>query len=286
MFFSPSPMILDADDLYLCFQNGITLNRFMVGSMPMMGMTGPIDPIGVYILGIAEVLGAASVLHAIFPDAQAYVYPHPQAMSLQSGRMAFGTVEHARLEMMKIIIMDVLGLQYYNLKDIMTSAQMPGSMAQGDKALGFYSGIIAGYRAYNLMPLSTDQVWSPEQALLDIENLQNAWKVLQPINTQETSEICGHIESIIDAKMLFSESDHTLLHMHEHYDLELLQKRYFTSETWMSAGKPDEIAAIEEKKDGFISLWDYHPPQDKLEKVIDIYNGLCKRLNAEPLNLD
>jgi len=37
---------LDADDLYLCFKPGINLSSFMVGSMPMMGMTGPVDPVG------------------------------------------------------------------------------------------------------------------------------------------------------------------------------------------------------------------------------------------------
>ncbi len=286
MLFSPSPMVLDSDDLYLCFQNGIKLNSFMVGSMPMMGMSGPIDPIGVYVLGIAEVLAAATVLHAIFPDAKVYVYPHPQAMSLHTGQMAFGTVEHARLEMMKKEIMDVLRLPYYNLKDIMTSAQMPGPMAQGDKALGFFSGIMAGYRAFNLMPLSTDQVWSPEQALLDIENLQNAWKVLEPVIPQEESDHYGHICSVIDANMLFSESDHTLLHMYDHYDLDTCQKRHFASETWKTSGKPGELRAIEEKKEELISAWDYRPPQDKLEQAIEIYNGLCKQLNTEPLNLD
>src|SRR4030042_6655080 len=135
--------------------------------MPMMGMTGPVDPVGVYVQGLGEGLGAAAILHALFPEARAYVYPHPQVMDLRSGHMAFGTVEHARLEMIKMQVMKALNLPYYNLKDIMTSAQMPGSMAQGDKALGFFTGIMAGYRAFNLMALSTDQVWSPVQALLD-----------------------------------------------------------------------------------------------------------------------
>jgi hypothetical protein len=67
MFFSPSPMALDADDLYLCFKKGIYLRSFMVGSMPKLGMTGPVNPAGIYIQAVAEVIGAATVLHAIFP---------------------------------------------------------------------------------------------------------------------------------------------------------------------------------------------------------------------------
>ncbi len=51
MLFSASPLVLDSDDLYLCFKPGIKVTDFMVGSMPMMGMTGPVDPVGVYVLG-------------------------------------------------------------------------------------------------------------------------------------------------------------------------------------------------------------------------------------------
>jgi trimethylamine:corrinoid methyltransferase-like protein len=287
MLFSPSPMILDAEDLYLCFKKGIRLNSFMVGSMPMMGMTGPVDPVGVYILALGEALGAACVLHALFPEAKAYVYPHPQAMSLETGQMAFGTIEHARLEMIKIEVMEGLGLPYYNLKDIMTSAQMPGSLAQGDKALGFYTGIIAGYRAFNLMPLSTDQVWSPVQALLDIENLQSALKSL------DFSKISGDfkkseelISEVNDSEGLFGEHADTLVNMLGNYETDLWQRRYFSSETWNDAGAPHELESIESKVDEMIGSWNYRPNQEKLERIIDIYLSLCRRYHTEPMKLD
>jgi len=287
MLFSPSPLMLDTDDLWMCFRKDVMITRFMTGSMPMMGMTGPVNPVGIYILSLAEVLGAASILHALLPFAQAYVYPHPQAMSLQTGQMAFGTVEHARLEMMKIGIMDALGLPYYNVKDIMTSAQMPGAMAQGDKALGFFTGIMAGYRAFNLMPLSTDQVWSPVQALLDIKNLQNAWKVMEPVGAEgRAQESARLIEEVLNAKSLFAENADTLLHMHDHYDVETLHRRFFTSESWAEAGRPEELVAVEEKRKELLAEWDYRPPQEKLGKVIDLYRKLCKKCNTEPLPLE
>jgi trimethylamine:corrinoid methyltransferase-like protein len=287
MLFSPSPMILDADDLYLCFKPGIHLGSFMVGSMPMMGMTGPVDPIGSYTLGIAEVLGGATILHALFPQARAYVYPHPQAMDLNTGQMAFGTIEHARLEMLKLPVMKALGLQYYNLKDIMTSAQMPGSMAQGDKALGFYTGLMAGYKAFNLMPLSTDQVWSPVQALLDIEALRNAQAAMRPINNHEAvSRAFETICEVIDNGYLFGESIDTLMNMNENYDMNSVHRRFFSSEAWITGGRQTELAAVEEKCAELISEWDYHPDQMKLEKILSIYRRLCKKYNTDPIRLD
>jgi hypothetical protein len=74
--------------------------------------------------------------------------------------------------------------------------------------------------------------------------------------------------------------------MHEHYDTDILFKRHFASETWMSSRKPEEMPAISERKDTLVAAWDYRPPQNKLERIIDVYNGLCKRLDAVPLNLD
>ncbi len=286
MLFSPSPMILDADELYLCFKPGITINSFMVGSMPMMGMTGPIDPIGSYTLGIAEVIGAASILHALFPMAKAYVYPHPQAMDLRSGQMAFGTVEHARLEMLKLQVMKTLGLQYYNLKDIMTSAQMPGSMAQGDKALGFFTGLMAGYKAFNLMPLSTDQVWSPVQALLDIDALKNAWAATRPVKAPDFKNTWETICEVIDNDCLFAEMNDTLMNMAENYDMNSLHTRFFSSEVWSSAGRPHEISAVEDKCNELITSWNFRPDQDKLEKILNIYHKLCKKYNTDPIQMD
>jgi len=226
-------------------------------------------------------------LHALFPKAKVYVYPHPQAMDLNTGQMAFGTIEHARLEMLKLQVMTALGLQYYDLKDIMTSAQMPGSMAQGDKALGFYTGLMAGYRAFNLMPLSTDQVWSPVQALLDIEALKNAWSATRPINNPDAvANAFNTIGEVIDNDYLFGETVDTLMNMHENYNMDSVHKRFFSSEIWAANGRQTELVAVEEKCSELISEWDYHPDQMKLEKILNIYHRLCRKFNTDPIRLD
>src|SRR4030042_525740 len=287
MLFSASPLVLDSEDLYLFFKPGIRITDFMVGSMPMMGMTGPVDPVGVFILGLAEVLGGAAVLHALFPEANVYVYTHPQAMDLRSGPMAFGTVEPERLEMIKMQVMKALNLPYYNLKDIMTSAQMPGSTAQGDKALGFFTGLMAGYKAFNLMPLSTDQVWSPVQALLDVRALSDAWESIQPVEGSEAvSRAIDTIDEAIKNNCLFAETADTLMNMKLNYQSEVLLRRFQTSETWQNAGRPEELDAVEQNQAELVAQWDFNPPLDKLQKIMDIYRKLCNSFNIEPLKLN
>jgi hypothetical protein len=189
-----------------------------------------------------------------------FVYPHPQAMSLLTGQMAFGTIEHARLESMKIEIMN---------------------------ALGFFTGIMAGYRAFNLMPLSTDQVWSPVQVLLDIENLENANKLTDKekysVNCAEELKIIGEV---IDSGSLFAGYEQTLLKMFENYETETFMHRYFSSESWIEAGSPYELHAVEPKVNELTGKWNFRPEQDKLEKILDIYTGMCRKFNTEPLKLD
>ena len=208
-------------------------------------------------------------------------------MDLRTGQMAFGTIEHARLEMMKMQVMKALGLQYYNLKDSMTSAQMPGSMAQGDKALGFYTGILAGYKAFNLMPLSTDQVWSPVQALLDIEVLKSAFAVIQSVNRPDAvSNAFETILEVIENNSLFGETNDTLMNMYENYEMNNLHNRFFSSEVWTAANRPSEIIAVEEKCEDLIAASDFRPDEEKLEKILNIYNNLCKKHNTNPIKLD
>lgn len=180
-----------------------------------------------------------------------------------------------------------LHLQYYNLKDIMTSAQMPGSTAQGDKALGFFTGLMTGYKAFNLMPLSTDQVWSPEQALLDVQASSDAAEAIRHIEGDESVyKAAGTISEVLEKNCLFAETVDTLMNMQHNYQFDFLHKRFQTSEAWKNAGQPEELFAIEQKKEELIAQWDYHPPQDKLEKVIDIYYKLCSQFHTEPLKFD
>ena len=74
--------------------------------------------------------------------------------------------------------------------------------------------------------------------------------------------------------------------MLDSYDMNLWQQRYFTSESWIDAGSPDEYKALEEKVDSLTDSWDYHPNQQKMEQIYDIYLSLCRQFNTDPLKLD
>jgi len=71
-----------------------------------------------------------------------------------------------------------------------------------------------------------------------------------------------------------------------HYETNILHDRFQASENWQYAGRPEELDSVEQKQAELIAQWNYSPPQDKFQKIIDIYHKLCNSYNTEPLKLD
>jgi len=184
-------------------------------------------------------------------------------------------------------IMNTLEVPYYNLKDISTSSQIPGSIAPGDKTLGFFSGILAGYRTFKIMPLSTDQGWSSEQTILDIQHLQNSLITLDKSNlNSDWNSSYNVMEEVIDNGGLFAENTHTLMNMSDSYDVNEVYKGYYSSEIWKDAGRPKELNAVSLKIAEYLDTWAYRPSQEKLEKIVDIYVSCYKEQNTKLIDIE
>ncbi|NJK87374.1 MAG: hypothetical protein HC906_16695 [Bacteroidales bacterium] len=153
--------------------------------------------------------------------------------------------------------------------------------------MDFYSGIFAGYRAFNIMPLSTDQVWSPVQALLDIEAIEDAFSVFGNVTLHRNyPEIVDDISHVIQSNSLFAEQDDTMLNMQVHYYTDMLHRRFFTSEMWSLQGAPNDIDAIQEKYNAYLAAWNYEPDMNRFNEMLNIYFLLCKKFNVEPIEFE
>jgi trimethylamine:corrinoid methyltransferase-like protein len=284
---SPSPMILDSDELNLFFQEGTLVNRVLIGSMPIMGLTGPVDPVGNFTLALAETLGGATILNVLFPQTACYIMPHPQAMDLNTGLISFGTVEHFRLELIKTELFRYLELPYAMVKDTLTSAQIPDLMCQADKMLQIVSSITHGTNAFSICPLSCDEGWSPVQCLLDAEYIQNAWSLHSPVEGENRAEEAyRNIQRSVKNKLLFGEMDDTLMNMFSNYQINGLFTRAFSYQKWNEMGKPSSLAKIPDQIDQLISAWDYVPPANKWHDIIAIYHKLCRRYGVNPADFE
>jgi trimethylamine--corrinoid protein Co-methyltransferase len=281
----PSPLRLEGNELDDLLDSGAQVSSFYVGSMPVMGLTGPADPIGVYTLSLAETLGGAAILHRVFPEAKASLYPHPQPMDPRSGLMAFGTPEWNHLELMKKELFEHLGMPP-KPKENLTSACMPDSQAQADKMASIAFGVAHGFTHFNLFPLCADEAWSHAQLVLDVEYVHVAWRTQKPVSEKDrASEAFDMVERCLREGMICGEVRDSVRHLRENYYLSPIP-RVFSSGQWNGAGRPDVVSDAEAYAHELISNADYAPQEDKFRKVMGVYRRACRAFGAEPMNFD
>lgn len=281
----PSPLKLEGNELDELLDSDAEVSSLYVGSMPLMGITGPVDPVGVYTLSLAETLGGAAILRQIFPGVDVSIYPHPQPMDPHSGLMAFGTPAWNRLELMKKEIFEHLGMPS-RPKDNLTSACMPDVQAQADKMASIASGVAHGFTRFNLFPLCADEAWSHVQLVLDVEYVHAAWDSQKPATEAHRAQAAFHtIADAIQEKRMVGEMEDTVLHLREYYTRSPLP-RLFSSGQWNNKGRPDPLADAEAYAQDLIARADYLPPQDKWRKVRNVYYNACCEFGADPMDID
>jgi trimethylamine:corrinoid methyltransferase-like protein len=282
---APSPLKLEGYELDEMLDSGAQVLSFYVGSMPVMGITGPVDPVGVYTLSLAETLGGAAILHRVFPDAKASIFPHPQPMDPRSGLMAFGTPGWNRLDLIKKELLDHLGMPAKG-KENLTSACMPDAQAQADKMASIASGVAHRFTHFNLFPLCADEVWSHVQLVFDIEYVHAAWETCQPVTESPRARVAfDTVAAAIQEGRIAGEMEDTILHLRENYPQSPLP-RVFSSGQWNLKAQPGSLSDAEAYAQELIDKADYAPPEDQWREMLAVYHKACREFGAEPMDLD
>ncbi len=271
----PSPLRLDGNELDELIESDGEVIHFAVGSMPIMGLTGPVDPIGVLTLAMAETLGAAAVLKQLYRQAQVDCILHPQPMDPRSGLMAFGSPEWNKLELLKIEVYRHLGLGLTH-KENLTASCMPDERAQWEKTSSLALGMTWGCRSFQLYPLCGDEGFSPVQLLLDIAVADELWHSLQPANNigRANAALETLRNAVTDNEMIAGLED-TVEQLSRNY-IRPMFTRYHSANQWQSAGRPELIETVEEHASQLISQWSYEPPPDKIEALMEVYEHVCR----------
>jgi trimethylamine:corrinoid methyltransferase-like protein len=281
----PSPLKLEGNELDDLLDSGAQVLSFYVGSMPLMGITGPVDPVGVYTLALAETLGGAAILHRVYPQAKASIYPHPQPMDPRSGLMALGTLESNRLELLKKEILEHLGMPP-KWKDNLTPSCMPDVQAQADKMASVALGVAHGFTQFNMFPLCSDEAWSNVQVILDVEHVHTAWETQKPLTgIGRAEDALNTLTLSVQENWMPGEMEDTVLHLRENYYLSPL-RRVYSSGQWNQRGRPDPLSDAEAYAQELIKKADYAPLEDQFRKIMDIYHRACREFGAEPIAFD
>ena len=278
----PSPLRLEGNELDKLLDSDAEVASFNVGSMPIMGLTGPVDPTGVMTLSLAETLGGVAILHRIFPDAESGFYPHPEPMDPRTGLMAFGTPEWNRLLLLEKEVREFLDVPVHG-KENLTSACMPDGQAQADKMASICFGVANGFTRFNLFPLCADEAWSHVQLVLDVDYVHTAWRTrLGTVDPQRAEDAFRTIAGAVRENQLPGEMEDTVRHLRENYYASPFT-RVFSSSQWDAEGKPDPLTGAEEVALELIGSADYSPPDDPLREIVEIYLRACRTFGGTPM---
>lgn len=278
---SPSGLMLGGPELDILWHFRQEARRVSVGSMPMMGLTGPCDYIAVFTLALAEALGAAAILHELLPDATIYVGPHPEPADLRTGIMIFGSPEWDVLDLMHQDVYACYGQCHRKL--LLTSSSIPDAQAIAEHAISATNGMVRGCRRFSPVgQLGLDEVYSPAMLMLDLEILSHAYHATRR-PTENTLLDMARLPDLVDETirqgMIFAEHPTTIEMMRGRYHEPALMRRMNRSQ-WQAAGCPDIVLDAQAQARRLTAQFNYEPPQDILRELRVIYdkarNSLCQ----------
>jgi trimethylamine:corrinoid methyltransferase-like protein len=150
-----------------------------VGSMPSCGSTAPIHLGDAFAMTAAETIGGAILLQAALDlpaDFGIYLFPADMRTLMQT----FGSPEAYLLQLMSAEVNAFFHGRPWQpgTGDLHISACVPGAQAAAEKAAIFMPSALFGTRHFTgAGVLATDEVFSPEQLLIDLEIRDHAQRL-------------------------------------------------------------------------------------------------------------
>lgn len=278
--FTLSPLGLGGFEMATAFRRMDYFDSFSISSLPMPGSTAPIFLTPAWIISIAEAIAGAVTLYLASNCKPVYISTGMFPFEPRKSWVAGGMPEHSIMEYQRGIIGPRYNPTLKYSHSMTTSAKKPGFQAAAEKTAGAMFAAMNGCKEfYTAGLLSFDDIFSPEQFILDVEirNLVQEY-LKQPLIPQN-----------MDWNVIISEgmkggyvaTDTTLDHYDKAYYFPQIFDRNPLNKTTISthdAFGPDACKIAGEKARNYIAKYDYNPDNDKITEVRKIFNSAWKKL--------
>jgi trimethylamine:corrinoid methyltransferase-like protein len=146
------------------------LESISISSMPSTGASAPLQPFGALALAAAEVIGSAIATHEL-TGKPAYFRVEIYPFDLRAESMVFGTPENVRFQMLSHDMNRFYGWPWTPApNNIHVMAKRPDGQSAAEKAAIMVLGASLGATHFSgAGTLSLDEIFSPEQLVLDCE---------------------------------------------------------------------------------------------------------------------
>jgi trimethylamine--corrinoid protein Co-methyltransferase len=187
----PTPLRLGGESLAVVLACIDRLESISVSSMPSAGTSAPLQPFGALALAAAEVLGGVIAMQRLTHKPVHFgvgIFPS----DLREGSMVFGSPENMLFQMLCSDFNHYLyGLPTHQSlpgpDNLHVMAKLPDCQSAAEKAAILITGAAQGTRHFSgAGALSLDEIFSPEQLLVDCEIRDWAQRAIQGVNLGET----------------------------------------------------------------------------------------------------
>ena len=209
-----NPLRCEGNTLDTLIQYPGRFGRITVGSMPMMGLTAPVDFIGATLIGLAGAIGTLAVSMAFAPEAKYLLEPRVWPVDFKTLNILYGWPETELSTLLTYRFLHRYGLETGGTKAFHTSAIFPDAQANGQRGACGMARALAGVRKFTFGGLlATDMVFSAHQLLFDLELMRYYKKMCQPIAFDPDRAMAELAE--VGASGSYLERDETLDHFQD-----------------------------------------------------------------------
>jgi trimethylamine--corrinoid protein Co-methyltransferase len=164
-----SPLRFGGESLDVVLACHGRLEEIAVGSMPAAGATAPVHPYGALVVSAAELMGGMVILHVLTGKPVTFstgIF----SFDMRTAGMVFGTPETLLFHMLAGDFDRFYGWPERFPDNICVMAKLPDAQAASERAAALAVGALLGARNFAWAgTLSLDEIFSPEQLLVDCE---------------------------------------------------------------------------------------------------------------------
>ena len=184
-----SPFRLMESELELIYHFLDRKVPMVVTALPSAGATGPLSLVGAHTQSLAELMAAMTLLDQVSRGGPVYaslidsIRAHP--FDMKKAAFVYGSAEDLLGSLLQCQLNRRYGIPIV-AKSLLTTAKGPDAHAGAEKASHTLAAALAGAQYFtNAGVLAVDEVYSPEQVVIDVEIVQYVRRVLSGLEFSE-----------------------------------------------------------------------------------------------------
>jgi trimethylamine:corrinoid methyltransferase-like protein len=265
-----SPLRVVGDSLQAILHFLDRVDHLNASSMPIMGANAPVHFVGAFVQAMAESIGGFVVLRLLAPGVPVSFGIMAFCLDMRYGSITYGSPEQNLCDLIGLSIRAYYGMAGGSTRSIRTMAKRPGVQAAAEKGASAMVGALAGSRSFmGGGMLSVDEVFSPEQLIIDREIADYAGRVAQGFEFDQEKLSLEIIRECVDTADFLSHPS-TLESFKSTYWMPRLFEHPML-EAWRQSGERDVREKARQMVSEKLRRYDFELGREKKETLNSIY---------------